>query len=111
MLAAAATAASASSGDQLSGNPAVRSVLFAIDVGGGDGMAPGLGVLVKYAVTSLVFALLGILVFGIAFWLITKMVPFSIRKEIEDDQNTALGIVIGAVIIGLSLIISAAIQG
>ena len=39
------------------------------------------------------------------------MVPFSIRKEIEDDQNTALGIVIGAVIIGLSLIISAAIQG
>lgn len=87
-----------------------RSPLFAIDVGG-DGMVPGLSVLLRYVVASLVFALLGILVFGLAFWAITKLTPFSIRKEIEDDQNTALGIVIGAVIIGLSLIISSAIQG
>jgi uncharacterized membrane protein YjfL (UPF0719 family) len=60
---------------------------------------------------SMIFALLGIVVFGIAFFVITKVAPFSIRKEIEHDQNTALGIVIGAVIIGLSLIISAAIKG
>lgn len=60
---------------------------------------------------SLVFATLGIVVFGIAFYVITKIAPFSIRKEIEHDQNTALGIVIGSVIIGLSLIISAAIKG
>jgi uncharacterized membrane protein YjfL (UPF0719 family) len=59
----------------------------------------------------MIFALLGIVVFGIAFFVITKVAPFSIRKEIEHDQNTALGIVIGAVIIGLSLIISAAIKG
>lgn len=62
-------------------------------------------------VGSLVFAAVGIVVFAIAFWAITKMSPFSIRKEIEEDQNVALGIVIGAVIIGLSLIISAAIKG
>jgi uncharacterized membrane protein YjfL (UPF0719 family) len=54
---------------------------------------------------------LGILVFGLAFWVIVKVTPFSIRKEIEEDQNTSLGIVIGSVIIGLSLIISAAIHG
>jgi hypothetical protein len=40
-----------------------------------------------------------------------KAAPFSLRKEIEHDQNTSLGIVIGSVIIGLSLIISSAIKG
>lgn len=62
-------------------------------------------------VYSMVFAAVGIVVFGIAFFAITKIAPFSIRKEIEHDQNTSLGIVIGSVIIGLSLIISAAIKG
>jgi hypothetical protein len=39
------------------------------------------------------------------------MAPFSVHKEIEEDQNVALGIIIGAIIIGIALIISAAIQG
>jgi putative membrane protein len=69
---------------------------------------PSLG---KLVLSSLIFAVVGIVVFGAAFWVITKIAPFSIRKEIEEDQNTSLGIVIGAVIIGLSLIISAAIKG
>ena len=43
--------------------------------------------------------------------LIVKASPFSIRKEIEDDQNTALAIIIGAVIIGVALIIAAAVHG
>ena len=78
-----------------------------------DGSVAGLdmGTLLLAVVASLVFALLGIVVFGLAFWVITKVAPFSIRKEIEEDQNTSLGIVIGAVIIGLSLIISSAIKG
>ncbi len=87
-----------------------RPLLLAIDLAG-ESMTPSMGVLIKTVVASLVFALLGIVVFALAFWIITKIVPFSIRKEIEDDQNTSLGIVIGAVIIGLSMIISAAIHG
>ena len=47
----------------------------------------------------------------LAFWLMTKLSPFSIRKEIEEDQNIALGIIIAGVIIGIALIISAAISG
>jgi putative membrane protein len=65
----------------------------------------------KLVIASLVFVAIGLLVFLLAFWVITKVTPFSIRKEIEDDQNTALGIVIGSVIIGLALIISSAIRG
>jgi putative membrane protein len=79
--------------------------------------ARALGLVVKMEelapviVTTAIFTAFGLLVFGIAYFIIVKATPFSIRKEIEEDQNTALAIVIGAVIIGISLIIAAAIQG
>lgn len=60
---------------------------------------------------AVLFSLVGIAVFALAFFVIAKVSPFSIRKEIEQDQNTSLGILIGSIIIGLSLIISAAIHG
>lgn len=72
---------------------------------------PELAPLLKAVVGTLIFVLLGIVVFGVAFVIITKVTPFSIRKEIEEDQNTALGIVIGSVILGLAWIIAAAIHG
>jgi len=62
-------------------------------------------------VGSLLFSLLGLVVFAFAFWLIVKIAPFSVRQELEKDQNVALGIVIAAVIIGIAMIISAAIHG
>jgi uncharacterized membrane protein YjfL (UPF0719 family) len=54
---------------------------------------------------------LGLIVFALAFLIIAKATPFSVRKEIEDDQNVALAIVIAAVILGSALIIAAAIHG
>lgn len=60
---------------------------------------------------ALIYSAIGIALFGLAFLVIVKIAPFSIRKEIEDDQNTSLGIIIGSVIIGISLIISAAVGG
>ena len=62
-------------------------------------------------IVTVVYTLLGLVVFGVAFWVIVKVSPFSIRKEIEDDQNTSLAILIGSVIIGLAIIISSAIHG
>ena len=58
-----------------------------------------------------IFSVVGIVVFAIAFFVIARVSPFSLRKELEEDQNTALGVVLGSMIIGLSLIISAAIHG
>jgi uncharacterized membrane protein YjfL (UPF0719 family) len=40
-----------------------------------------------------------------------KISPFSIRKEIEHDQNTALAILMGSVILGVAHIIASAISG
>jgi uncharacterized membrane protein YjfL (UPF0719 family) len=62
-------------------------------------------------VTTLIFTVTGLLLFALAFWIMGKVTPFSIRKEIEEDQNVALGIVIAAVIIGIALIVSAAVHG
>ncbi|MDB4954383.1 MAG: hypothetical protein JWO36_1952 [Myxococcales bacterium] len=63
------------------------------------------------AVSSAVFAGIGLAVFGIAFWIMTKLAPFSVKKEIEEDQNVALAVIMAGVIIGVSLIISSAISG
>jgi putative membrane protein len=63
------------------------------------------------AVSSAVFAGIGLAVFAAAFWIMTKLAPFSVRKEIEQDQNTALAVIMAGVIIGVSLIIAAAISG
>ena len=66
--------------------------------------------LLPVLVTTIVFVILGLIVFALAFVVITKAAPFSVRKEIEDDQNIALAIVIGSVILGSALIIAAAVH-
>ena len=67
--------------------------------------------MIDLIIETLAFTLIGLVLFAIAFWIIVKVSPFSIRKELEDDQNIALGIVIASVIIGIALIVSAAIHG
>jgi len=61
--------------------------------------------------STLAYTGLGLVVMAITFFVITKVVPFSMRKEIEEDQNTALGIIIGSCFLGVSIIIAAAIHG
>lgn len=61
-------------------------------------------------VSTVFYALLGIGVFALAYAVIEKICPFSVKKEISQDHNVAMGIIIGCVIIGLSLIVSAAIM-
>jgi putative membrane protein len=62
-------------------------------------------------VGTVIYSLIGIAIFILAYALIQKLSPFSVQKEISEDQNVALGIIIGSVIIGLSIIIAAAIHG
>jgi len=66
--------------------------------------------LLPLVVTTLVFVVLGLIVFALVFLIIVKASPFSVRKEIEDDQNVALAIVIGSVILGSALIIAAVVH-
>jgi len=62
-------------------------------------------------VDSLLYSVMGTIVLLAAFALIERVLPFSLRKEVAEDQNVALGIILGAFILGVSLIISSAIRG
>ncbi|HZH33362.1 MAG TPA: DUF350 domain-containing protein [Pyrinomonadaceae bacterium] len=80
-------------------------------------LATSLALIVKWEdlqnviVSTLVFVIIGLIIFALAFFFITMVTPFSVRKEIEEDQNMALAIVIGAIFISISIIIAAAISG
>lgn len=63
------------------------------------------------ALEVIIFTAIGLGAFGVALAVLEKLTPFSLRKEIEEDQNTALGIVIGSVLLGLAMIIAAAMHG
>ena len=64
-----------------------------------------------HLLASIIFSLVGVAVLAFCFKLMNKLSPFSLKKEIEEDQNVALAIIMGAVIIGMSIIIAAAILG
>ena len=57
-----------------------------------------------------IYSIIGMVVFAVAFYIMTKVAPFPIRKEIEDDQNIALAIIMGSVFIALAIIIQGAMR-
>lgn len=75
------------------------------------GLVVPMETILPVVVTTLVFVILGLIIFALAFLVIGKATPFSVRKEIEEDQNVALAIVIASVILGSALIIAAAVHG
>lgn len=64
------------------------------------------GSLLHGILDTAIYSLVGIAMMGIGIVLVILFTPFSVKKEIEDDQNTSLGIIIGAVILGIAIIIA-----
>ena len=62
-------------------------------------------------VNSIVFSIIGVVIFWVSFVLIDTLTPYSLWKEISEDRNTALAIVVGAMSLGICTIIAAAIHG
>lgn len=59
---------------------------------------------------ALAFAFLGIGIFVIAFAIVDKLTPYALWKEIVEDHNTALAILVGAISLGMCIIIAAAVH-
>jgi putative membrane protein len=60
---------------------------------------------------SILFALIGVIVFWLCFVIIDKITPVDLWAEIVEKQNVALGLVVAAMSLGVSLIVAAAIHG
>ncbi|MGA8515503.1 MAG: DUF350 domain-containing protein [Burkholderiaceae bacterium] len=60
---------------------------------------------------SIVFALVGVAIFWLCFMLIDKLTPYKLWEELVEKQNMALGLVVAALCLGISLIVAAAIHG
>jgi putative membrane protein len=59
---------------------------------------------------ALAFAFIGIVVFVAAFVLIDRMTPYHLWKEIVEEKNVALAVLVGAMSIGICIIIAAAVH-
>jgi len=70
-------------------------------------MAGFLGALIS----SIIFSVLGVVIFWLSFAAIDRLTPYDLWKEISQERNVALAIVVGAMSLGICTIIAAAIHG
>jgi len=59
---------------------------------------------------SVLYALIGVVIFWLCFWLIDKLTPTDLWAEIVEKQNRALALVVAAMCLGISIIVAAAIH-
>ncbi len=71
----------------------------------------GIDLLLEHLIAASVFSIVGIIVFVGCLILAEKLTPFSIIHEIGEEHNMAVSIVVAAIVLGISVIIAAAILG
>lgn len=59
---------------------------------------------------TLLYALLGVLIFWVSFIVVDKLTPYKLWEEIVEHRNLALAIVVAAMCISIGLIVAAAIH-
>lgn len=75
-----------------------------------DGAAGGTGSLSLWPILStLAYSAIGMVVLLVAFKLFDLVTPYKLHKELAEDQNTAVGVMLAGLFIALSIIIAAAI--
>ena len=65
---------------------------------------------VSSIVNSVVFAAIGIIIFVVFFVVLDWITPYDLWKELNEEKNVALAVVVGAVALGICIIIASAIH-
>jgi putative membrane protein len=60
---------------------------------------------------SLVYSILGVVVFWVSFIIVDKLTPYELWREIVERKNQPLAIVVAAMCLGIAIIVAAAIHG
>ena len=63
-----------------------------------------------FVINALVYAVLGIVIFVASFAIMDWMTPYALWKEIVEEKNVALAILVGAMSIGMCIIIASAVH-
>ena len=63
-----------------------------------------------YLLNALIYSVLGIIIFVGCFALVDKMTPYDLWGEIVEHKNVALAILVGAISLGMCIIIASAIH-
>jgi putative membrane protein len=69
-----------------------------------------MGVQLTNVINAILYAAIGIVIFAGAFLVIDKVTPYNLWKEIVQEHNTALAILLGAMSLGICVIIAAAVH-
>ena len=69
-----------------------------------------LSILMDHVIASVVFSLLGIAVLVITFFIVEKITPQKLWKEVIEKNNTAVAMMASAFIIAMAIIIASAMH-
>lgn len=69
-----------------------------------------MGIQLNNVVNAVVYAAIGIVIFLCAFLVLDKVTPYNLWKEIVQEHNTALAILLGGMSLGICVIIAAAVH-
>lgn len=67
------------------------------------------GLTVDSVLATLVYALMGIVILVVTIVLVNAMFRLNLKKELVEDNNTAFGVLIAGLAIGISIIIAGTI--
>ncbi len=69
-----------------------------------------MGIQMGNVVNAIVYAGIGIVIFFAAFLILDKVTPYNLWKEIVQEHNLALAILLGAMSLGICVIIASAVH-
>ena len=69
-----------------------------------------MGIQATNVINAIVYAAIGIVIFAGAFLVLDKVTPYNLWKEIVQEHNQALALLLGAMSLGICIIIAAAVH-
>lgn len=65
----------------------------------------------KFLINSLVFSIIGVIIFWLSFVIIDKITPYDLWKQLVEEKNIALAIVVASMCLGIAIIVAASVHG
>ena len=64
----------------------------------------------SYLIDGALHAALGLVVFGVALWILDRTAGFSVRKQVVEEKNVAAAVLAGLIALGAAVIVAASVH-